>query len=160
MPVTKHKFLIVLSAIIVFACVLSFSSIGQQNILTIDNKSSSQPIGKFTYLYEDKQMLYADSEIINIAQFTPESKDITVRNEIIPGNVWVKFTIVNKSSDSSLFLDLDYPNISEITLYRLNAAKIEKLNQTGNNLLYEMRQNSKPGFAFSLNVHDDDTATY
>lgn len=105
-------------------------------------------------------MLYADSEIINIAQFTPESKDITVRNEIIPGNVWVKFTIVNKSSDSSLFLDLDYPNISEITLYRLNAAKIEKLNQTGNNLLYEMRQNSKPGFAFSLNVHVDDTATF
>ncbi|HNP23533.1 MAG TPA: 7TM diverse intracellular signaling domain-containing protein [Panacibacter sp.] len=128
--------------------------------MTIDNKSSSQPIGKFTYLYEDKQMLYADSEIINIAQFTPESKDITVRNEIIPGNVWVKFTIVNKSSDSSLFLDLDYPNISEITLYRLNAAKIEKLNQTGNNLLYEMRQNSKPGFAFSLNVHVDDTATF
>ena len=72
----------------------------------------------------------------------------------------MKFTIVNKSSDSSLFLDLDYPNISEITLYRLNAAKIEKLNQTGNNLLYEMRQNSKPGFAFSLNVHVDDTATF
>lgn len=160
MALTKLKLLFSLFAVFVFACILSINSLGQQKLLTIDNQSSSQPIGKFTYLYEDKQMIYADSEISNITQFVPESKDITVRNKIIPGNVWVKFAIINKSSDSSLFLDLDYPNISEITLYKLHAGKLEKLNSTGNNLLYEMRENSKPGFAFSLNVPVGDTAMF
>lgn len=160
MALTKLKLLFNLFAVFVFACILSVSSLGQQKLLTIDNQSSSQPIGKYTYLYEDKQMIYADSEISNITQFVPESKDITVRNKIIPGNVWVKFAIINKSSDSSLFLDLDYPNISEITLYKSHDGKLEKLSSTGNNLLYEMRENSKPGFAFSLNVPVGDTAMF
>jgi len=75
----------------------------QQKILKIDEDISSIPIGKYVYSFKDLESAYKDSEIIKVAQFEPENKDIPVNSTVFNGTIWAKFKVVNTTADSIFF---------------------------------------------------------
>src|SRR5215211_2332997 len=104
----------------------------QKKIIEISNNFSHYPIGKDAYLFIDQQSFYKDSDLIDLSQFKLSKKDIPVM-DVTTGNIWTRFTITNKTNDSTFFLSLPYSNISEISFFKLNGSKLDVIGITGNN---------------------------
>ena len=129
-------------------------------ILNINKDISSVPVGKYVYLYNDVQSIYKDSEIIHISQFQLQNKDIPVSAAVTNGNIWAKFKVVNSTVDSIFFLNLQYSNISELSLYKYNDGRLQLLNSTGNDFAFEKRTNTSPDFVFPIRLPKGDTSQF
>src|SRR6478672_3540354 len=152
MQVTRKKYqLQFLSILTILVISFSLNTNAQEKILNINNDISSQPIGKYVYLFIDPQSIYNDSEIIKNAQFIPENKDIPVLN-VTKGNIWAKFKVTNTTNDSIFFLNLQYSNLSNLTFYKYNGNVLELISSTGNNFEFNKRTNTSPDFVFPLKL--------
>ena len=57
-----------------FSFLFIYSGAGaQEKVLTIDSASFSEPLGRYVYLFEDKQSFYTDSEVMRMPQFRLEN---------------------------------------------------------------------------------------
>jgi two-component system NtrC family sensor kinase len=155
---TIYKFLKIFA--VIFLLCNFYKLYSQKKIVEINNKSSGQPIGKDVYLFIDQQEFYKDSEIINLSHFKPEGKDIPVMNDVTNGNIWAKFKVVNSTSDSIFFLNLQYSNISEISFYKRYGNKLDLIGTAGNDFRFDKRMNTGPDFIFLFNLAKGDTTEF
>jgi two-component system NtrC family sensor kinase len=156
---TKYKIIGIFVAIAFLFC--SFSDLySQKKTVEINDTSSPHPIGKFLSLFKDVESIYKDSEIVHLSQFESEGKVVPVMNTVTKGNIWVKFAIVNQTSNPALFLSLPYSNISEISFYRRNNNKLEFISTTGNNFSFSQRIYRSPDYVFPLNLRKGDTSEF
>ena len=119
---------------------------------------NARPIGKYVYLFVDKGSHYNISDIVHSAGFKRQKKDIPVM-DVKEGIIWLKFSILNQTANSNLFLDIQYSNISEIALYKLENNKLSIVDSAGNSLS-KYKQHQKKAFVFDLKIPPSDTGRY
>jgi signal transduction histidine kinase len=130
-----------------------------QPVLSIKDASVPVPIGKHLSIYIDSNATYTADNILTNPSFELTEKKVPVFN-VTPGNIWAKFSVVNQTSDSLLFLNLQYANISFIEMYKLNKGKLIKQDSSGNALPFVEKKNVNPYYLFLLHQRTGDTATY
>lgn len=78
---------------------------------------------------------------------------------LVKENVWVKFTVLNKSDESKLLLELAYPILDEVTLYELNKGAIIRY-YLSERIKFTARKYDYPTYIFDLNIPKDTKKTY
>lgn len=92
--------------------------------------------------------------------FNKETSNQDVPNlGLTTGNVWVKFSVFNRSDDPKLFLELAYPILDEVTLYEVNEESILKYSLSEKNN-FTARKYNYPNYIFDLNIPKNTKKTY
>lgn len=128
-------------------------------VFVVGKDSESAPIGKYTYLFIDKEAKLSGSDIINNPNFKIQNKDVPFMVQVVPGNIWLRFSVFNTSNHIHYFLDLPYSNISDVTLYKLNGTQLQEIERKGNDLI-QTGTNNERSFVFNLDIQNNDTAKY
>src|SRR6266487_2560245 len=153
-----YKFIrIFVATVFLLCCFVKLYS--QKKIIGINNNFSTYPIGKYVYLFKDQQSFYKDVEVINLSQFKLQTKEIPVM-DVPNGDIWARFTIVNQTKDSTLFLDLQYSNISRIFFYKRYGNRLGLIDTAGNDLRFDKKINTGTDFVFPFILPSGDTTEF
>jgi hypothetical protein len=136
----------------------------QPHVLQLTDASKPVAAGKYLTVWVDPK---ANTPLNNIpAQaFQKHAKDIPIY-PVPEGVVWARLSLVNHSADSVLFLDLQYPNITQLQFYRQQPKGTLALIWQGGNgkQPYHINQTEEkeinPFYILRDQVARGDTATY
>jgi two-component system, NtrC family, sensor kinase len=115
---------------------------------------------------KDVELLVDRTGNLNINNITSQrtfylGKEATPVFFIKQGTLWGRFSVVNNTSDSNIIFSIQYPNISDITVFKLNEAnKLNTLLRTGNSLGFRSRLYDYVDYNFNLKLNTGDTAVY
>ena len=93
----------------------------QQSVILADNVD----------LLEDPSNQLTAEQVLQSGKFKRSSNLIPVFSSSLQ-NAWFRFDVTNQSASSSLFLDIAYSNLSELTFYRIDSGKAILLGKDGN----------------------------
>jgi signal transduction histidine kinase len=122
------------------------------------NETGSQPIIK-SFILVDSTGNLDEKGIVSATNFKSYIKDVPVFQQT-DVNIWMKFSIVNKTDNTTRFLDLQYSNISHLILYQLDKGALRKLSEGGNNKPFDLVHRTNPNFVFEVAMPKGDTITY
>ena len=144
-----------------FAGLLVFSTaiLGQVKPIVVNEAHQSFEIKGHSSLFIDTLSKYTESEIIRPG-IRWLSKNETPVYQVARGNIWMKFTIANYSNTSALFLNLQYANVTKLSIYRLQNNALQLMDEVGNSFPFFDRKNSTPDFVFNLNIPKNTSETY
>ncbi|WP_040539839.1 sensor histidine kinase [Pedobacter arcticus] len=92
--------------------------------------------------------------------FNKETSSQDVPNlGLVRENVWIKFTVFNKSDESKLLLELAYPLLDVVTLYEITEKFIIRNSLSERNNFGERKYNY-PTYIFDLNIPKGTEKTY
>jgi hypothetical protein len=139
-------------------CILPvFSS--AQDLLVVENADKPIPFGSKTAILIDSTDRYTPATIAASTQFIPSKNSIPIF-PVVKGTIWVKFSILNQADDSTLFVDLQYANISYLTFYKLEGDRLVILKKAGNALAFEESGQVTPNFVGRISLKKGNSATY
>ena len=143
------------------AGLLVFSStvVGQVKPLVINEDNQSFEVKGHSSRFIDTLGKYTESDIVRpgIRWF---SNNKTPVYQVTSGNIWMKFTITNYSSTPALFLNLQYANVTKLSIYRLQNNVLQLMDEVGNSFPFFARKTSSPDFVFNLNIPKNTSETY
>lgn len=154
----KLKYLLVIFFILLIKDAVAYEP-KDNEILNITDVSRTNPVGKYVYMFIDKKSIYTTRDIIANAEFNLQQKAIPVM-DVTKGTVWAKFSVFNSSADSMFYLDLQYSNISELTLYKLSQGQLHMIDSTGNNIAVSKHSEKRRDFIFRLLLKEKDTSVF
>ncbi len=98
-------------------------------------------------------------EVATIRQFTKEEQKVPNLG-FAENSIWFSFTVTNKSSNGNLFLEIAYPILDEIELFKsVGNGKFSK--QTlGEKTGFKDRKYKYPNYIFDINIPKDSTTQY
>lgn len=135
------------------------SAFDKNKIFVATTASNSTPLGKYLYLFVDKESRYSELDITtNDTAFKLQKKDIP-KMDVKDGTSWLNFSVLNATQHQELFLDVQYSNISEISLYKKVDGKLRLMQRAGNSVKLEL-QSQKRAFTFRLKLPPADTGIY
>ncbi|NCI46567.1 sensor histidine kinase [Sediminibacterium soli] len=79
---------------------------------------------------------------------------------VVPGTIWVRFPLRNLSADSVLYIDLQYPNITQISFYRQQGDSLGLLKKGGQSLPFAENNQVGPNFTCRIVLPQGDSAMY
>ncbi|HRI21988.1 MAG TPA: 7TM diverse intracellular signaling domain-containing protein, partial [Panacibacter sp.] len=77
-----------------------------------------------------------------------------------PNNVWIKFSLKNKSTENKVYFIIDYANISEIHFYQRYRDSLQLLSLTGNAYPFDKTFDANVNFNFKIELAPDSTGEY
>ena len=130
---------------------VSFSTNSQ--VLTITQQKQSALISPNLEEWVDSGKISTLNEIIHATEFKRRGGGIPV----FPSNVksvWFKFEAKNKSNSATLFLTIAYPNLSRVSLYRMDSVLAEPvlIGKEGNEISSPGIIAGSPNLIFNLNL--------
>ncbi len=127
--------------------------------LIINKDEQSFSVKGHSYLVTDPAGKLTEQDIIKPGVKWLANKGTPVY-QVIPGNLWMKFTLINKGNDRFLFLDLPYSNITKLSFYRLQSDTLQLLEEEGNSYPFYSRKSSTPDFVFNVNTPSNTSDTF
>ncbi len=117
-------------------------------------------LGKDIEILQDGSNTYNAANIVNSREFLKKKDEVP--QFLMPyNNVWGRFSIINKSTHPTILFNIQYPNISNITLFKLLPSGILKeMYVRGNSRNFAQRENSFVNFIFDLQLPPKDGGTY
>src|SRR5438093_837494 len=118
---------------VVVGLVLSIFSALSANSKPINftNDFPKTSLGKEVELLVDRTGILNSNNITKQGVFSLGNK-ATPEFFIKQGTLWGRFSVVNNTSDSNIIFSIQYPNISDITIYKLNDGnQLNRLIRTG-----------------------------
>ncbi len=76
----------------------------------------------------------------------------TVNLGVSSSTFWIKFSVLNKSNENQLLLDVSQPNIDKLTLYALDSLGNAMVQPLGNNYVFSKRNYNSQDFIFDINI--------
>ena len=124
-------------------------TIAQKSIFLTD-KTFPLNIGKEIEIFIDDTNQHDLSSILSEKSFKKSDKTVPVF--LLPNkDIWIRFNVENVSNDSEVILGINYPNISNIWLYKKDASnKLILINRTGNSKAFFSRLIDNVDFYFNL----------
>lgn len=113
----------------------------QQSVILADNVD----------LLEDPSNQLTAEQVLQSGKFKRSSNLIPVFSSSLQ-NAWFRFDVTNQSASSSLFLDIAYSNLSELTFYRIDSGKAILLGKDGNAVPTDSVQRKTTHFIFNLHL--------
>ncbi len=127
--------------------------------LVVETAGKPVPVGTNTFILIDSNHQYTTDNIAGSERFVQSKSDISVF-PVVAGTIWVKFSILNKTNDSTLFVDLQYANISELAFYKKEGVQLHLLNQSGNAVAFDATKQVSPFYICKLHLNKGDSGTY
>ena len=163
MQLTRHlkplEFIFQLSCLFAGLLVFSTAILGQVKPIVVNEVHQSFEIKGHSSLFIDTLSKYTESEIIRPGIRWLSNNETPVY-QVARGNIWMKFTITNYSNTPALFLNLQYANVTKLSIYRLQNNALQLMDEVGNSYPYFDRYNSSPDFVFNLNIPKNNSETY
>ena len=116
-------------------------------------------IGAYTSILIDSNNYYTPATIGQTDAFVRSKNNIPIF-PVVKGNIWVKFSIINHSTDSILFIDLQYANISTLKFYQQQQNKLFLLKEVGNSFEFDKTKQVSPFYLCRIPLKRNDSATY
>ncbi len=154
---TKRR--ILLKPCIVLLWLLSGSTIFSQKLSVIQDAGKPVSIGQHTAVLIDSTDRFTPADVINNGAFVASTNTIPIF-PVVKGSLWVKFSLVNLSVDSVLFIDLQYPSISYLSFYKEQNGQLVLLKKGGNSVPFSVNNQVAPNYVCRIPVATGDTATY
>lgn len=140
---------------IFFVPALSFAQVQ----LVVETAGKPVPVGTNTFILIDSNHQYTTDNIAGSERFVQSKSSISIF-PVIAGTIWVRFSILNKTDDSTLFVDLQYANISDLAFYKKKGVQLHLLNQSGNAFAFDASKQVSPFFICKLHLNKGDSGTY
>ncbi len=138
--------------------ITALHSSGQKHLIVTDSINSIQIDGN-SLLVIDPESAYNDTTILSpkVAWHAIHSTPVF---QVIKGNIWLNFNIVNGTSNAKLYLYIPYSNITRVSLYKLNDGKLEMQNERGNGLQFNYHDRVSPNIIFETGLNSGDSSQY
>lgn len=140
----------------IFFCGISAKAIP---IARVTDSSPTKQIAGYLQEFIDRSEKLTITDIQHLNPF----KGATNRNPIYANavqSVWLKFASENASKSSTLFLDVAYSNISQVTLYKLVNGNYIKIDEGGNSVQFQQYIPGSPDIVLDLHLAPKEMATY
>jgi signal transduction histidine kinase len=117
-------------------------------------------IGEHVWLLSQKaDSVSQPGQLLHHPGFKASNKSI-INFPAGPVTHWLKFRLNNKTRQPTLFMELPYMNISDLTLYIFHNDQLIRSIKTGNRYPFSQRPYAHQHFIFDLLLPADSTATY
>lgn len=131
-----------------------------QDNIAVSNVRSETMIGeKIWLLSQPTDTISQVNRLLDHPGFKPSHKSI-INFPAGPTTHWLKFRLTNKTDEPTLYLELPYMHISELTLFIFQGKQLEGSYKTGNRFPFSQRHYDHQHFVFNLKLPKDSTATY
>lgn len=130
-----------------------------QNISVVTTAESPFSIGASTSILIDSSDRYTAQTVADAPGFVQSSNSIPIF-PVVKGTIWVKFSLLNRSADSILFVDLQYSNISYIAFYKQEGAVLGLVQEGGNATPFDRKKQVSPNYIYRIPLAMGDSATY
>jgi len=127
--------------------------------LVVETAGKPVPVGTNTFILIDSNHQYTTDNIAGSERFVQSKSSISIF-PVVAGTIWVRFSILNKTDDSTLFVDLQYANISDLAFYKREGVQLHLLNQSGNAFAFDASKQVNPFFICKLHLNKGDSGTY
>lgn len=143
-----------------FALFFCNKTIEAQNVINLTESALSKSLGKQIEFFVDSTSAFNESTIFNCRSFKKSKTSVPIF--LSPQyNIWARFTLRNSIKDSSFFLGLNYPYISQLWLYKTDANnKLSLINYTGNITAFDSRLINDVNFIFPFKILPSEKQTY
>lgn len=129
---------------------------GFAQAITFDGKTTLA--GKYLYVFEDVSNNYTIANISKVTDFS-RSIDETPNFGNSENNIWVKFSITNKSNLTQLILELAHPFWDTVRLYRVNDSLMQPV-EFSSRKNFRDRKYEHVNPAFDINISEEETQDY
>ncbi len=130
-----------------------------QNISVVTTAESPFSIGASTSILIDSSDRYTAQTVADAPGFVQSSNSIPIF-PVVKGTIWVKFSLLNRSADSILFVDLQYSNISYIAFYKQEGTVLGLVQEGGNATPFDRKKQVSPNYIYRIPLAMGDSATY
>ncbi|MCY7421179.1 MAG: GHKL domain-containing protein [Chitinophagaceae bacterium] len=131
----------------------------QVNPVVINDTIKEVEVKGHAFEFKDSSGKLSEAEILQPGVKWINTKETPVY-QVTTGNIWTKFTIINNSSTPSLFINLQYANITKLTCYRLINNTLLQIDEMGNAFPFQYRKALNPDFVFNVNIPKNTSETY
>jgi signal transduction histidine kinase len=137
-----------------------FSNAQSQTIIFNSDHHAPVPIGKGIEILEDRDNVYNASNIIATGKFEKSKEEAPVYTGAY-NNIWGRFSVLNQSADTNLVLNIEYPHIKEIVIYKLSSSGIlQRFYESGTNRPFSQKESPSINFRFNLKLPSNQTGVY
>ena len=131
-----------------------------QEVINLTKSTLSKSLGTKIEFFTDSNSVFNDANIVNCKNF--EKGKMSVPIFISPRyNIWARFTLMNSTNESDLFLTINYAYISDLWFYKLDETNnLVLVNHTGNATPYNTRMFDNINFVFPFSISSSEKQTY
>ena len=130
----------------------SFNQIqAQEQKIQITGSQQSVMLAENVDFLEDPTNQLTAEQVLQSGNFKHSTDQIPVFKNRVQ-NAWFRLDVSNQSASSSLFLDITYSNLSEVTCYRIDSGKAILLGKDGNAVETDSIQRKTTHFIFNLQL--------
>ena len=122
----------------------------EQKIQITGSKQSVILAENVDFLIDSTNQLTAQ-QVLQSGNFKRSTNKIPVFSTSVQ-NVWFRLDVSNQSASPSLFLDIAYSNLSEVTCYRIDSGKAIQLGKDGNAVQTDSVQRKSTHYIFNLQL--------
>lgn len=123
----------------------------QEQKIQITGSQQSVMLAENVDFLEDSTNQLTAEQVLQSGNFKRSTDQIPVFKNRVQ-NAWFRLDVSNQSASSSLFLDITYSNLSEVTFYRIDSGKAILLGKDGNAVETDSNQRKTTHFIFNLQL--------
>ena len=123
----------------------------QDQKIQITGSNQSVILAENVDFLEDPTNQLTAEQVLKSGNFKRSNNRIPVFSNNIQ-NVWFRMDVSNQSASSSLFLDIAYSNLSEVSCYRIDSGKAILIGKDGNAVETDSVQRKTTHFVFNLQL--------
>lgn len=132
--------------------VFSFSNAqAQEQKIQITGSQQSVILAENVDFLEDPTNQLTAEQVLQSGNFKRSTNQIPVFSNNVQ-SAWFRMDVTNQSASASLFLDIAYSNLSEVTCYRIDSGKAILLGKDGNAVQTDSVQRKTTHFIFNLQL--------
>lgn len=132
--------------------VFSFSNArAQEQKIQITGSQQSVILAENVDFLEDPTNQLTAEQVLQSGNFKRSTNQIPVFSNNVQ-SAWFRMDVTNQSASASLFLDIAYSNLSEVTCYRIDSGKAILLGKDGNAVQTDSIQRKTTHFIFNLQL--------
>ncbi len=137
------------------------ASVNAQQAIVLTGSNYPMQIGRNTEILVDSIGENTEKTIVKSTHFFVNPKRVFV--SLLPqNNLWIKFTLDNKSNLYKHIISLQYANIASIDFFtqQKSNGSLQLVSSTGNMYVFDHREDESVVFNFSVNLPKDSVKTY
>lgn len=147
---------------ICFCCLVccSLLPVQAQQSIVVRDEGREELIGENVWLLSQPTDTFSDvTRVLDHPAFQASHKNI-IYYPAGPTTYWLKFRVTNLTALNTLYMELPYMHISELTLFIFHGRQLAETYKTGNRYPFYQRPYPHQHFVFNLHLARDSTATY
>ena len=156
-PVAVNRSLSVVFLILAF-CLAGYSQAFSQAVSVTDSAQEYTISANMDELVDSTGTLTAGM-VLHDTRFLNTNGRIPIFPNHV-NSVWFRFTAQNQSASSTLFLNIAYPNLSRVRLYRVDSGRTVLAGEQGNEFVNNQAYPGSPNLIFDLSMPPGSSQEY